>query len=307
MAGRNPETFDAATVAQRLLPALAVASARGFRYFPPWFEDFTRHVWRYPQHMACMAIPVKSRGKLDRASWSSFRGGSTQLAGDPWPMFKYYRHVLLDEGVLETLTSPDGASRKCGEWAVNLPVPEGLHGPGEAWRVAREMAQEMGLNCPILMSAVKEHVQRAVPHLLPKPRGSRAMFARSEHSPRNRHHLDQLRLGVVLGAMRANPRCMPVVKWPNGDRVDDADVAVFARWGDKSPVAVVKCALGLPDDPEVEAMAGLVEAHAAEHEDTAFLYITLWDPDPAVVAKLSSEVRVLSVLTKRAPSPAPTD
>lgn len=290
------ERHSPLAVATRLSAILVAAAKCGFASFPQWLEDFTRHCWAYPRIMDHLVMPARGNRKRGTVGWMSFRGGSSRR--DRWRMYRHYVKLLEGVGLLEALSPPDEQAKRCGVWRVRIPVPEGPHGPGEAWRILREMAASAARPEEALVDAVRRHAQKCTPHLRPSPKDARA-WAAADHSPRNRHKLDQVRAGLFAAAVAADPRCVPVANWPDADPADSVDMAVFP-WASKSLTTAVKCGIGLANDPEAVAFLHVLKSQESKHPDAVFLYITLYDADPGLIAKLEAAgAKVATVSPKR--------
>jgi hypothetical protein len=285
-------------VATKLVDVLAAAANRGFASFPRWLEGFTRHCWAHPEVMGHLAMPARGNRRRGTVGWMTFPGGSSRRDGDRWRMYRHFVRLLEGAGLLEELSPPDGQAKRCGEWRVLIPVPEVPHGPGETWRILRKMAVGAARPEAALMDVIRRHAQRCTPHLRPRPKDAR-VWASADHSPRNRHHLDQVRAILFAAALAADPRCTPIANWPDADPADSVDMAVF-KWASRSLVMAVKCGLGLPDDPEAEALLHVLESRGPKHPEAVFLYVALWDADPSLVARLEAAgIRVAAALPKR--------
>jgi hypothetical protein len=296
--GAAAERCSPLAVATKLMGVLTAAAKCGFASFPQWLEAFTRHCWKHPRIMGNLVMPARGDRRRGTVGWMTFPGGSSRRDGDRWRMYRHYVGLLEGVGLLETLSPPDERAKRCGVWRVRVPVPEGPHGPGEAWRIVREMAASAARPEAALMEAVRKHAGKCTPHLRSRPKDARA-WAAADHSPRNRHMLDQVRAGVLLAVRAADAKCTLVTNWPDADRADSVDVAVF-RWASKSLAMAVNCGIGKADDPEAAALLHVLESQESRHPDAEFLYITLWDPDLGLVAKLEDAgAKVATVYPKR--------
>jgi len=293
-----PQIHEPAVVAQKLYRAMACAAEAGYiRFFPDWFEDFTRYAWVRSAHMRRLSVPVEP--KEGNGGWAKFRGGSTRFRGDKAKAYRAYRDILLRIGVITVVDEPDAQRRLSGSWRVDLPVPFGGEaGRDEAWRIAREMLKSLEPSGVVPPDEVRKHFRRCRPHVRRGLRRGSGRHASLEHSPRNRHMLDQLRAAVLLAPVARDPKCLVVTRWPDGDECD-ADVAVFERPAASDPVAVVKCGPGNADDPELHDLVELAER--LRDRCGTFIYFTLWEPAPEVLrAAEAAGIEVLYVLPRRA-------
>jgi hypothetical protein len=297
-AATTAERHPPLIVATKLIDVLAQAANRGFASFPRWLEAFTRHCWAHPGVMGHLAMPARGNRRRGSVGWMSFPGGSSRQCGGRWRMYRHFTRLLEGAGLLEALSPPDGQAKRCGEWRVRILVPEGGHGPSETWRILRKMATGAARPEAALMDVVRRHVGRCTPHLRPRPKDARA-WAEADHSPRNRHQLDQVRAILAAAALAADPRCTPVANWPDGDPADSVDMAVFP-WASRSLATAVKCGLGHANDPEAAALLRVMGEQEPKHPEATFLYITLWEADPGLAARLEAAgARVASVLPRR--------
>jgi len=300
-----PPTYEPAVVAQRLLPALAHATAQGYRFFPEWFEDFTAYAWARRPHMHRLTVPVEPAE--GRGGWAKFRGGGTRLQGDGRKMYHVYRDILISMDVLSVVDPSDRSRRLSGRWSVNLPVPSGSHGHAEAWRIAREMLADADPVGPVPLDEVRRHVGRCKSHVRRDPRQRpEGRHAELEHSPRNRHLLEQLRAAVLLAPAKINPHCLVVSRWPDGDEHDSADVAVFETAVAAEPVAIAKCGLGNAGDREMQELVEL--ADTLSEPVPRLLYFSLYEPEPGLLRAAEAAgagIEVLHVLPRRSAPASP--
>lgn len=265
------------------------ALSMGLTSFPPFLEDWSRFVWRLRSSADDVAISNRT--------WRGFRGGSSTRAGDTRGMFIPYRNVLLAAGVLEELRPADKECRLSGAWRSLLPVPSGPSGPDEAWRIVVEMLSSRTPD-PFCADEVRRHISRCRPHM---PEGGGAA-AELDMSPRNRFRVEQLRVALAVSARRINPDHALVSMWPDVDRIDSADLALFPPRR-RSPSALVKCGLGNAADDRADAFLKLV---AGRYGDAQLVFLSVYDPDPELRRRCEAAgVDVVSVLLRRAPGDIP--